>query len=161
MNAWAAAAVGPALVAMFVLVVALAVMAGWTVVRLRRLEGHYRLLTTGTDGGNLQAVLEDHVGQLQAETAKVQALDEAVRAMEEANCGHIQHLGFLRYNPFRETGGDQSFVLALADGNGDGTVISSLHSRDVTRVYAKPLRAWQSAYPLTEEELQAIAKART
>jgi hypothetical protein len=39
-------------------------------------------------------------------------------------------------------------------------LISSLHSRDVTRVYGKPLAGWASPYPLTEEEQQAIQKAR-
>ena len=81
--------------------------------------------------------------------------------MEQASCDHIQHLGFMRFNPFRETGGDQSFVLALADGHGNGTVISTLHNRELTRVYAKPLAAWQSTYPLTDEEQQTIEKART
>jgi hypothetical protein len=39
-------------------------------------------------------------------------------------------------------------------------VLSSLHARDVTRVYAKPLQAWESTYSLTDEERQAIAQAR-
>jgi hypothetical protein len=39
-------------------------------------------------------------------------------------------------------------------------LISSLHSRDVTRVYGKPLAGWASPYPLTAEEQQAIQKAR-
>ena len=48
----------------------------------------------------------------------------------------------------------------LLDEGGNGVVISSLHSREVTRVYAKPLVAWQTNYPLTDEEQQAIARAR-
>jgi hypothetical protein len=39
-------------------------------------------------------------------------------------------------------------------------VVSSLHSRDVTRVYGKPLVGWDSVYPLTDEERQAIEKAK-
>ena len=50
--------------------------------------------------------------------------------------------------------------VALTDEDGNGVVISSLHSRDVTRVYGKPLAGWVSPYPLTEEEGQAIKKAR-
>jgi hypothetical protein len=48
----------------------------------------------------------------------------------------------------------------LADQDGHGVVISSLHGRDSTRVYAKPLAAWESAYPLTDEERQTIRQAR-
>ena len=72
----------------------------------------------------------------------------------------MQRLGFLRFNPFRDAGGDQSFALALADQEGNGFVMSSLHSRDVTRVYGKPLVGWESIYPLTDEEKQAIEKAK-
>ena len=45
----------------------------------------------------------------------------------------------MRYNPFEETGGNQSFALALLDAEGDGWVLSSLHARSGTRVYAKAI----------------------
>ncbi len=132
----------------------------WLALRVARLEQHYSVLTTGTDGGNLLEVLEEHMSQVHLAGDRVQALDEAVHTLQADACHNVQHLGILRFNPFRETGGDQSFSLALADGQGNGTVISTLHSRDLTRVYAKPLKAWQSSYQLTEEEQAAIEQAR-
>jgi hypothetical protein len=132
----------------------------WLVLRLRRVEQRYQALTAGTDGGDLGSVLEDHVRQVQDAVCRVSELDELTRQLEQNGRQHIQRVGFQRYNPFRDAGGDQSFVVALADGEGDGVVISSLHSRDVTRVYAKPLLAWESAYQLTDEELHAIRQAR-
>lgn len=159
-NAWLTFNTGPAIIILVVLVLVLTGMLVWTSVRMARLERHYNVLTAGTGGGNLAAVLEEHVGQVRLASQRVQTLDEAVHAMEAENCRHLQHLGMLRFNPFRETGGDQSFSLALADGQGNGTVISTLHSRDLTRVYAKPLTAWQSKYQLTEEEQMAIQTAR-
>jgi len=160
LNAWLTFYIGPAIIILLVLVLVLTGMIIWTAIRMGRLERHYNAMTAGTDGGNLVAVLEEHVGQVRLASQRVQALDEAVHALEVDGCRHIQHLGILRFNPFRETGGDQSFTLALADGQGNGTVISTLHSRDLTRVYAKPLKAWQSTYQLTEEEQAAIKKAR-
>ena len=127
---------------------------------MRKLERHYAALTAGTDGGNLISVLDEHVSQVHLASERVQALDETVHALEADGCRHIQHLGMVRFNPFRETGGDQSFSLALADAEGNGAVMSTLHSRDLTRVYAKPLKAWQSTYQLTDEEQTAINKAR-
>ena len=129
-------------------------------IRLNRLERHYRALTAGTDGGNLEAVLEDHVGQVQQATRRVQELDALVMRLERNNRTHLQRVGFLRFNPFRDTGGDQSFALALTDEGGSGVVVSSLHSREVTRVYAKPLVAWQTSYQLTDEEREAIKRAK-
>lgn len=53
---------------------------------------------------------------------------------------HIQKIGFVRYNPFGNTGGDQSFCLCLLDGRGDGILLTSLHAREQTRIYTKEIR---------------------
>jgi hypothetical protein len=132
----------------------------WLFIRMRQLERHYRALAAGTDGGSLESILDDHVRQVREATERVQELDTMVMRVERASRSHLQRVGFLRFNPFRDTGGDQSFALALTDEGGNGVVISSLHSREVTRVYAKPLAAWETSYQLTEEEKQVILRAR-
>ena len=132
----------------------------WLALRLRRVENSYRTLTAGTSAGNLEDVLEDHVRQVHRATERVAELDELTREVERDSRSHIQRLGFLRFNPFRDSGGDQSFAVALADQDGNGVVISGLHGRDATRVYAKPMAAWESVYPLTDEEREAIRRAK-
>jgi hypothetical protein len=72
----------------------------------------------------------------------------------------IQKVAILRFNPFDDLGGDQSFVLALLDDQSNGVVISSLHNRDNTRVYAKPVKNGQGDnITLSQEEKNAILKA--
>jgi len=72
----------------------------------------------------------------------------------------ISKVGVVRFNPFKDTGGDQSFAIALLDSNNNGLVISSLFSREGTRIYTKPIEAGKSInYNLSEEEQQAINKA--
>jgi len=65
----------------------------------------------------------------------------------------------VRFNPFEDVGGDQSFAIALLDQHGNGLVLSSLHNRAETRVYAKPIQAGRSEYTLSAEEQQALAQA--
>ena len=149
----------------FILVLTLAVLAlvgavVWLALRLRKAEARYFALVEGTNGGNLESMLTDHMVQVRDATGRVVELDELARRLERASRSHLQRVGFLRFNPFRDAGGDQSFAVAVTDQDGNGVVISSLHSRDVTRVYGKPLAGWASPYPLTEEEGQAIKKAR-
>ena len=72
----------------------------------------------------------------------------------------LQKVGTVRFNPFSEVGGDQSFSIALLDGNDDGVVITSLYSREGNRVYGKPIKAGQSEYSLSKEEKEAIEKAK-
>jgi len=129
-------------------------------VRQERLLGQYRYFMTGATGANLEAVLRDHVAQEGQTAEQVRIVDKLARRLESASVLHLQRLAIVRFNPFRDTGGDQSFAIALADGQGNGVILSSLHARDMTRVYAKPLEKWQSAYTLTDEEKQAIGLAK-
>jgi len=132
----------------------------WHQRQFARLRHHYQTLLSGSEGGNLEAVLDHHLTRVQQAVEQVQRIDRLARELERAGRGHLQHCGLVRFNPFTDTGGDQSFAIALTDAEGYGVVISSLHARDRTRVYAKPLAAWESSYPLTEEEKRAIARAR-
>ena len=127
--------------------------------RQQRLLGQYQHLMTGTSGGNLETMLHDHISQVRETETRVDAVDQLARQLEKAAYFSMQHMGVVRFNPFQDTGGDQSFAVALVDGHGNGVVLSSLHGRAATRVYAKPLKAWESSYSLTDEEKQAIALA--
>jgi hypothetical protein len=89
-------------------------------------------------------------------------LDELAARMailEGAQRKAFQRVGLVRYNPFEETGGNQSFALALLDAAGDGWVLSSLHARSGTRVYAKAIAAGKADAALSEEETAAITRA--
>jgi hypothetical protein len=90
----------------------------------------------------------------------VSALETRAARMERTLSHCLQWVGMVRFSPFRDTAGAQSFALAVADGTGDGVVLSGLHSRDSTRVYAKALAKWESQHTLTDEEREAIARAQ-
>jgi hypothetical protein len=90
--------------------------------------------------------VEDHCFGLDKKIASLGAIAES----------GLYKKGFVRYNPFGDVGGNQSFSLALIDGTGNGYVISSIHSREGTRVYAKTVEAGGSEYNLSEEEKKAI-----
>jgi len=72
----------------------------------------------------------------------------------------LQRVGLVRYQAYHDVGGDHSFSLALLDREGAGVVINSLYHRDRCRIYAKPVRDWASPITLTEEETEAISRAR-
>ena len=100
------------------------------------------------------------------EPARVDAiasqLDVLVRRLEgqeAAGKRAIQRVGIVRYNPFEDTGSNQSFVLAMLDAQGDGFVLSSLHSRQQTRVFLKQLVKGKADTALSQEENEAIRRA--
>ena len=52
----------------------------------------------------------------------------------------LQKVGLIRFNPFsNNVGGSLSFALAMLNEHNTGVVISSLHNRDFTRLYVKPI----------------------
>jgi hypothetical protein len=72
----------------------------------------------------------------------------------------VQKVGIIRFNPFSEVGGDQSFSIALLDGNDDGLVITSFYTREGNRVYGKPIKNGKSQYALSQEEIKVIEVAK-
>ena len=72
-----------------------------------------------------------------------------------------QKLGVVRYNAYEKTGADLSFAIAFLDEQDTGVVINGIYSRDGSYTYAKPITNGISKYNLSEEELQAIEKAKT
>lgn len=160
LNTWVAANIGWIAIALAVVAVAALGVAGGLAARLARAERRMARLLRGVDGENLQQALDAHVTELRAAMDCVNELDTLARGLERSGRRHMQRVGFLRFNPFRDAGGDQSFSLALTDSEGNGFVLSSLHSRDATRIYGKPLVGWNSVHALTDEEKEAIEKAR-
>jgi hypothetical protein len=133
--------------------------AGWLHTQLGQVNTEYEALVAGTSGGNLEQILNDHIAEVRNTAQRLEELEALARQTDLASRRSLQWLGVLRFNPFDDVGGDQSFALAFVDGYGNGVVISSLHMRDLTRVYAKPLKKWEAEHHLTDEEKQAIANA--
>lgn len=141
------------------LVVALGVWVAVLHLRLARAMAHYQRLHAGVSGQRLDQVLEAHVAAAEAAAAEARRTAERCDELAERLRGALQHVGVVRFNPFDDTGGDQSFAIAVTNADGDGFMLSALHSRAGTRAYAKPLRGGTSRYPLSQEEEQALFEA--
>lgn len=140
----------------------LLLMALWLLNLHRRLSAmvrHYDSLIADVGEGGLVEVLDRHLSQVAETTTRVDRLDGFCRELEGATRAAIQRVGLVRFNPFEDTGGNQSFALALLDTAGDGLVFSSLFSRAESRLYVKPIRRGRSDYPLSDEENEAIRRA--
>lgn len=150
------------------LVAALAVvvvaLAAWMAVVHRSqasLRRRLRRVFTDGDGQGLDEILDRVVQRLDQTGQRVDALNALHRELEAVVRRSIQRVGVVRFNPFSDTGGDQSFAIALLDSEGNGIVLSSLHGRTDTRVFAKPVSAGRSRHALSDEEQEAIRRALT
>lgn len=82
-----------------------------------------------------------------------------IKNLDKVALSSIQKVGFIRFNPFTDLGSNQSFAISFLDQKDDGIVISSLHAKEGTRIYAKPIKNGESEYSLSKEEEKAIKKA--
>ena len=125
------------------------------------LYSHYQKLTKWINKKDLNSILEDLLKKFEKETVRVDELVKETQKIQSENGYNIQKMGLVRFNPFSETGGNQSFSLALLDGEDSGLVITSLHSREMTRIYAKPVKKQKAdGFELSAEEKQAIKNSK-
>jgi hypothetical protein len=124
--------------------------------RLRRAMRNYRELVRDGEGGSLHDRLVGSAEQAVKASERMRELEATHAELVERSRRSLQHIGLVRYNPFEDTGSDQSFAIALLDDRRDGVVLSSLHGRANTRIFAKPVTDGASPHNLSEEETQAI-----
>ena len=124
--------------------------------RLSKATAAYRALIHDTTGTSLADVLDAQAARVEAVDGRLAEVDGRYRLVESRSRGSLQHVGLVRFNPFEDTGSDQSFAIALLDDAQSGIVISSLHGRGGTRVFAKPIQAGQASHALSDEEQQAV-----
>lgn len=150
---------GPIVVGLGLAVLVLLVAVVLLVRRTARLGRRLASLTQGSDAQSLEAVLGSHLERVRQVVAEVGRVEARTAIIERDLLGSFGRVGLVRFNPFEDTGGNQSFALALLDGRGDGFVVSSLHARAGTRVYAKAIAKGASETALSTEESEALAIA--
>ena len=129
--------------------------------QLRRIDQRLAGLTQGQDGRNLDTILEAYFDKVLEVSRGLDELTGRATVLEANAQKALQGVGLVRFNPFEDTGGNQSFALALLDARDDGFIISSLHTRTSTRIYARALAGGRAEGGLSDEETQALAIARS
>ena len=149
----------PTVAALGIVVAGLVVVVVVLIRRTRALDQRLLALTRGSDERSLEAILEAHLSRVHGVVRDLNAVEARTTALERDLKRAFGRVGLVRYNPFEDTGGNQSFALAILDVHGDGFVVSSLHTRNLTRVYAKGVKAGRADAAVSDEEREAIRVA--
>ena len=139
-----------------------AILLIWAIVlqwRLSRIRRVFNGLTEGLEDANLEEALYHCVDAVEKNTQHTEDLITLTENLRISARNDIQRVGLIRFNPFEDAGGDQSFAIALLDADGTGLVLSSLFSRTGSRMFAKEVVAGRSSHVLTDEEVDAINMA--
>jgi hypothetical protein len=129
----------------------------WTSVRrLRRAQ-------TLVMGHHEQRDIVDHVAHLDSQVHNLRAaveiltdqLDEHKAQLDRA----LTNRAIVRYDAFRDAGGEQSASFALLDSYRSGIVFSAIAARDFARLYVKHLTNGVADRDLSPEEARAVEAA--
>ena len=149
-------AIALGLLALLVLILLLAVLLLGA--RVGRATRAYREVVRDPDHGgrSLHDLLAGNASAIERASERMAEMEAMHGLIDARTRRSLQHIGMVRFNPFEDTGSDQSFAIALLDDRRDGVVISSLHGRSNTRVFAKPVADGGSPHNLSDEEAEAI-----
>lgn len=126
---------------------------------LNKMRKMYQNLLHYNSGQNLDELLNQLGERVFKNEESIANIDKNLNKVEEQGKCHFQKWALLRYKAFSNTGGDQSFSLALLDADDNGVVLSSIYGRDDSRVYAKSVQQGKSSYVLSEEEAKVLRQA--
>ncbi len=136
--------------------VAILLLAVWVLL----LELRLRRVFQGKKADDLENIMAQITKNIKEINISREETKTYLRTVEERLRNSLQGVGVVRFNPFENSGSNQSFAIAFLNEYGDGTVISSLYSREKVSVYAKPIKKGQSEYSLSKEEEEAIGIAK-
>ena len=122
--------------------------------------GHYNKLGQGSTKSSLREIVEDILETQKGLAGKTALLEQATDSIVTKANEYIQKIGIVRFNPFADTGGAQSFTIAFLDKKNNGVVMTSLYARAGNRWYVKEIRnAEGKEQELSKEEVKAISIA--
>lgn len=144
---------------LFILIPILIFWLGFLEFRFYKLNKNFNNIFKGKKDKNLEILTKELVNNLDKSEKEIFEISGRVKELENIIPKTIQKIGFIRFNPFKEVGGDQSFSAVLLDKEDNGLLITSLFTREGNRIYGKSIKKGVSKYELLEEEKEAIKKA--
>jgi hypothetical protein len=115
-------------------------------------------LSKGVDG-NITRILDKVLDKEKENEKEIDSIKEDIKRIVRKDIKHVQKVGLVKFNPFKELGGEHSFSLALLNENDTGIVLTGLHTRERTRIYVKNIKKGKSGVELSENEKKALKKA--
>lgn len=121
---------------------------------------HLNAFTKEAKGESLVKLLDQLMKKEKDNQAAIRDLSQELTETKDWGQFHLQKMGIVRFNPFKDTGGDHSFSVALLDGKDTGLILTGLHTRERTRLYLKAVKKGKSEHDLSREEKEAVIIAQ-
>lgn len=130
------------------------------IIILLKLNSRINKLLEGKDAKSLEDTLIHIIDEIKRMNAVQEGTDKIIKDLNKRLKTSVTGVGVVRFNPFTNSGGNQSFAVALLNEHGNGVIISTLYGRERTSIFAKPVVKFKSEYELTKEEADALEEAK-
>ena len=147
------------IIALSVLFILIVVLFAFMYIRLSNLQSRVESLLRNSDNKSIEEALLDYYSKIDTIKQLATRLDNEIKDIHDFSKKQVSKVSLVKYNGFGDVGGDQSFVLCLLDNTNKGVLINSIHSRNTTRVYAKPVTGGEYEGSLSDEETRALSEA--
>jgi hypothetical protein len=138
----------------------LAVFIVWNIYlsyNLSRIKKRTRSFFASSEAKDLEEIIYKQIKRTNETGICLKKVLDENRLIRENISKCLQKVGVVRFNPFGDVGGNQSFAIALLDKSLSGVMILSLYSRDGVKVYSKQIKEGKTTeHKLSEEEEEAI-----
>lgn len=149
---WVMIALAAIVVILFIMVVVIGT-------ELRRIKQKYNKMINGSGVPDLERILADLQNRMNQYSQTQQQQQNVIGMIQSKMKQMTSYVSVRRYNAFHELGNDLSFSIAIVNEGRSGVVLTGIHNREDTHIYAKPLEKGESQYTLSPEEIEAVNQA--
>lgn len=127
--------------------------------KIKRLMKRYEKFMGGKNAENLADALEENFQQMEKLEISHQKNELKMEKALNGITSTFHKLGIVKYDAFKEMGGNLSFALCMLDDNNTGFILNTMHGRDSSYSYIKEVIKGEAYATLGEEEKEALDKA--
>lgn len=130
------------------------------IVKQSKLKKKYNAFMEGSDAKSLEKVVTERFNEVESIKGNIQDIINRLDGVDEFLLSTYNKMSLIKYDAFREMGGNLSFAVALLTEQNNGFIINAMHSsREGCYIYAKEIKNGQCEMILADEEKQALDEA--
>lgn len=130
--------------------------------KLRRQKQRYDHLLRGNNAElNLEEVLVSINDQLEKSNKEIRTIDQRAIDAKDKTMGAVSNMAVVNYDAFDGQTNQLSFSLCLLDNFHNGIILTNLYSNDGSTIYVKEIINGSSEKDLSQNELEALNKAKS
>ncbi len=144
------------IILIYILAGIIVILLVWVAMTERRIKKFF----AGTKAQNLEELMTDISKQVEnLKKTQIEINNHLITVDNRLNKS-IRKVETVRFNPFMDAGGNQSFAISFINDEGDGVIMSSLYARDRMSIFAKPITGGKSEFELSSEEKEVLKKSK-